>query len=84
MSWQDELRLRDLDDAQVIEATCLHCLHTWRLSPVQLMLQTDHRDLRLSEVAPNLACSRFGCKQIGARLTLIRQDDVSSFVGGMP
>ncbi len=37
-------------------ATCLRCLHVWLQSPVQLLLKVDHRDVRLDEVAKNLAC----------------------------
>ena len=84
MSWQDELRLRDLDDDQIVEASCLRCGHTRQLTPVQLMLRVDHRDMRVSETARELICERPGCRHSGARLTLLRRDDLSSFVGGMP
>ena len=33
MSWLDELRLRDIDDESIIEATCLSCGHTWKQTP---------------------------------------------------
>lgn len=84
MSWLDDVHLRDLDDHHVIEATCLKCGHTWLQSPVQLLLKVDHRDVRLAEVARHLACTRFGCRHAGVRLTVLRNDETSGFVGGMP
>lgn len=84
MTWMDELRLRDISDGQVIEATCRKCRHSWKLTPVQLMLNSEHRDQRISEAAAALRCRRFGCGNIGARLTVLRDDDLSSFVSGMP
>ncbi|MCP5364740.1 MAG: hypothetical protein H6905_05895 [Hyphomicrobiales bacterium] len=84
MNWLNDTHLRDLDDTYVIEAKCLRCAHTWLQSPVQLLLKVDHRDIRLSEVAKHLACTRFGCRHVGVRLALIRNEDTSGFVGGMP
>jgi len=84
MSWLDDTYLRNLDDAYVIEATCQRCAHSWLQTPVELLLKVDHRDVRLSEVAQNLMCTRFGCRHVGARLALIRNEDTSGFVGGMP
>ncbi|MBP7722289.1 MAG: hypothetical protein KA155_07105 [Alphaproteobacteria bacterium] len=84
MSWQEDTTLRDLDDSTVIEATCLRCLHTWLQSPVQLLLKVDHRDVYIDEVAKNLACPRSGCRHAGVRITLIKNQDTSGFVGGMP
>ena len=58
MSWLDELRLRDIDNESIIEATCLQCGHAWKQTPVQLMLKVDHRDVTMAEVAKHLACQR--------------------------
>jgi len=38
------------------------------------LLKVDHRDVRLSEVAKHLACT----------LAIIKKQDTSGFVGGMP
>ena len=84
MTWLDDTALRDLDDDVFIEATCLRCLHVWLQSPVQLLLKVDHRDVRLDEVARNLACPRPGCRHVGVRLSLIKRENTSGFVGGMP
>ena len=84
MSWQDDTRLRDLDNECRIEATCLKCHHTFLMTPVQLLLQVDHRDVRMSEVAKYLACRRYKCHSVGVRLSVLKNRDTSGFVGGMP
>jgi len=84
VTWQEDTALRDLDDDEIIEATCMRCLHTWRQSPVQLLLKVVHRDVYLDEVAKNLACPKRDCRHVGVRLTLIKNEDTSGFVGGMP
>jgi hypothetical protein len=84
VTWLEDTSLRDLDDSVVIEATCIRCLHTWLQSPVQLLMKVDHRDVRLDEVAKHLACPKWGCRHVGVRLNLIKNQDTSGFVGGMP
>lgn len=84
MNWLESTHLRDLDDSCLIESTCRKCGHSWLQRPVELLLKVDHRDVRLQEVAENLACTRFGCRHQGVRLTLVRNEDTSAFVSGMP
>ena len=84
MTWLEDVSLRDLDDETLLEASCMRCLHVWLQSPVHLLIKVAHRDVRLDEVARHLACPRAGCRHVGVRLTLIKNEDTSSFVGGMP
>ena len=84
MSWQDDIHLRDLDDSQLIEATCIRCLYTWLQTPLQLLLKVDHRDVTLAEVARELRCKRPHCGHSGTRIALLSNEDTSGFVGGMP
>ncbi len=84
MSWLEDTALRDLDDSVLIEATCLRCLYTWLQSPVQLLIKVDHRDVHMDEVAKHLACPKMGCRHVGVRLVLIKHENTSGFVGGMP
>src|SRR5471032_1965904 len=84
VTWLEDMSLRDLDDSAMIEATCLRCTYMWLQSPIQLLLKVVHRDVKLDEVAKNLACPRPGCRHVGVRLTLIKNENSSSFVGGMP
>jgi len=50
-------------------------------SEVQLR---DIRDVYLDEVAKHMSCRRHGCTHTGVNLSLIRKDETSGFVGGMP
>ncbi len=84
MTWLEDTSLRDLDETTVIEATCMRCLYMWMQSPVQLLIKVDHRNVYLDEVSKHLACPRPGCRHVGVRLTLIKNQDASGFVGGMP
>lgn len=84
MSWLTDTQLRDLAEHQRLECSCLRCTHTFLQSPTQLLLKVIHRDVYLDEVARNLACPRPGCRHVGVRLSLVRTDDTSGFVGGMP
>jgi hypothetical protein len=84
VTWLEDTKLRDLDDSVLIEATCFRCLHVWLQSPVQLLIKVDHRDVHLDEVAHNLACPKRDCRHVGVRLALIKSEDTSGFVGGMP
>jgi len=84
VSWQEDTALRDLDESTIIEATCIRCLHVWLQSPLQLLLKVLHRDVKMDEVAKNLACPKSGCRHVGVRIALIRNQETSGFVGGMP
>lgn len=84
MTWLTDTSLRDLDEKVIIESTCMRCLHVWLQSPLQLLLKVAHRDVHLDEVARHLACPRPGCRHVGVRLTLIKNEETSGFVGGMP
>ena len=84
MTWLEDVSLRDLDDETLLEASCMRCLLVWLQSPVHLLIKVAHRDVRLDEVARHLACPRPGCRHVGVRLTLTKNEDTSSFVGGMP
>jgi hypothetical protein len=84
VSWLTDTSLRDLVDNVAIEATCIRCLHVWLQSPVQLLLKVDRRDVHMDEVARNLACPKAGCRHIGGRLALLKNEDTSGFIGGLP
>ena len=84
MTWLHDMALRDLEDDVLLEANCIRCLHTWLQSPVQLLIKVNHRDVKLDEVAAHLACPKRDCRHVGVRLTIIKNEDTSGFVGGMP
>jgi len=84
MTWYSELQLRDIPEGRALELTCLRCLYTWIEDPTHILIRVQHRDVYLDEVARHLSCRRHGCSHTGVKLALIRTDDTSGFVGGMP
>lgn len=84
MSWKHDMSLRDLDEDQTLDCTCLKCQHNWKENATRLLLKVDHRDVKLDEVEKNLACPLQGCRHVGVRLALIHNNNTSGFVGGMP
>jgi len=84
VSWLDDTRLRDLGDKHIVEAMCLKCGFSWRQTPVELLLKVDHRDVKMSKVAKELACRKYKCKHVGVRLAILRNHETCGFVGGMP
>lgn len=84
MGWMEDTSLRDLDDSVRIETTCLRCGYEKLYGVTTLLLRVDHRDVRLDEVAKNLVCVRPQCRHVGVKLSLVRNDHTSGFVGGMP
>jgi hypothetical protein len=84
MTWQSETQLRDVPEGRALELTCIRCLYTWIEDPTQILIRVQHRDVYLDEVAKSLSCRRHGCTHTGVKLSLIRTDETSGFVGGMP
>lgn len=84
MTYQDDMKLRDLEEGVLLELVCLRCRYTWIESPVQVSLKISHRDVTLAEVAKELSCKKRSCRSCGVKLSLIRAGDTSGFVGGMP
>ena len=84
MSWQEETQLRDLGEDVIIETCCVRCQYRWLNRPVDLLLRVEHRDVYLDEVARNLVCPRPSCRHVGVKLSLVRNQDTSGFVSGMP
>lgn len=84
MTWQSEMQLRDVPEGRALELTCLRCRYIWLEDPTAILVRITHRDMYLDEVAKNLSCRRHGCTHTGVKLQLIRKDDTSGFVGGMP
>ena len=54
----------------LVEATCIRCLHV-AAKPTATAAQVIHRDVRMDEVAKNLASPRW-CRNVGIRLTVVR------------
>jgi len=84
MGWQSEMQLRDIPEGRALELTCLRCRYIWVENPTQILIRVQHRDVYLDEVTKHMSCRRHGCTHTGVNLSLIRKDETSGFVGGMP
>lgn len=84
MSWMDDLRLRDLDAAQRIEATCRACGHSRLYSAADLLSLCPHRDTRIAEIVGLIHCAKPHCRRTGLKLMLLRVGGTGAFRGGMP
>lgn len=84
MSWLEEMQLRDVPENRALEITCIRCRYIWIEHPTEILIRVQHRDVYLDEVAKNLSCKLPGCRHTGVNLQLIRTDDTSGFVGGIP
>ena len=84
MTWLEDMSLRDLDDSVIIEATCMRCLMSGCKARSSFLLKgrSPRRTPRRSSQKPCLP--ETGCRHVGVRLTLIKNEDTSGFVGGMP
>jgi hypothetical protein len=76
--WKTSIRVSDLDESQKLEITCLRCGRLRYLTKAEL----PDPQLFLDEVEHRLSCSKRGCKG-RARLSIVRLDKLSGFVGGL-
>lgn len=84
MSWMDDIRLRDMDADQRIEATCRSCGHSRLYSAADLLPLCPHRDARIAEIVGYIHCMKPQCRRTGVRLILLRMGGTGAFIGGMP
>lgn len=78
--WQTKFQVQDLADRQRLECTCRKCGHLHYLTKSALAgREQDYID----EVEKTERCRARGCGGL-VRLSLVRLDEMSGFVGGMP
>ncbi len=82
MNWKTDLKLADLDAATRIEITCKRCGLMRYEQQDRLMRQPEMQHAYLDQVEERLICSDRLCKG-RVRLSLIHDDKMEGFVGGM-
>lgn len=82
MNWKTELQLRDLEPGQRLEMTCKTCGHIHHLTPAVIMASPEREFLYLDEVERETYCKARRCLD-QVRMSLIRKDAASGFVGGL-
>ncbi len=82
MNWKSDLKLADLNAAARIEITCRRCGLTRYERKDRLMKLPEMEHAYLDQVEQRLLCSDRHCKG-RVRLSLIHDDKMEGFVGGM-
>lgn len=77
--WRTQVQVRDLDDKQRLECTCVACGHVHYLT--KAVLQGREQDY-LDEIEAAEKCKARHCGG-PVRLVYVRTDEMSGFVGGM-
>ena len=48
------------------------------------IMMTEVGNIYLDEVAQHLVCPKRECRHVGVRITVLKDEETSGFVGGMP
>jgi CRP-like cAMP-binding protein len=82
VNWKTDLKLADLDAAARIEIACRRCGLTRYELKDRLMALPEMQHAYLDQVENRLRCSDRRCKG-RMRLSLVHDDKMEGFVGGM-
>ena len=82
MNWKRELQLRDIDTAQLIEASCKRCGHTHYLDAPVLLSRPELQFIYIDELERMTVCKARHCNG-SVRLALVHDRDTEGFVGGL-
>lgn len=82
MGWKQQLRARDLSETERLEARCRRCGHVHYLTRAMLCTDAEIGQRYIDEVEASEKCSARGCRG-PVRLSKVRLDELSGFVGGM-
>ncbi|WP_035725781.1 hypothetical protein [Fodinicurvata fenggangensis] len=80
--WKENIRVGDLADEQKLEARCRKCGHSHYLTRALICVSPEREFLSIAELEQETLCKARGCRG-RVRLSLVRQDDLSGFVGGL-
>lgn len=81
-NWKTKYQVRDLDDNQKLEMTCLKCGRLAYISKTTICTKPEREQLYLDEVERRARCKAQGCYG-PMRMAMVRLDELSGFVGGM-
>ncbi len=82
MGWKENVRVRDLGDNQKLEARCRKCGHVHYLTRDAICISPEREFLYIDEVERETICRARGCRG-SVRLSMVRLDELSGFVGGL-
>ncbi|MCX8571140.1 hypothetical protein [Aminobacter sp. MET-1] len=82
MGWKQDLRVGDLAETQKLEARCLKCGHTRYFTRATMCTSPERQFMRIEEVEEEATCRTRGCNG-RIRLSMVRLDELTGFVGGL-
>ncbi len=80
--WKTSYKVSDLSDKQQLELICRQCNRLAYTNKSMLCEKIDRSHLYLDEIEKRARCKARGCGGL-MRLSMVRLDELSGFVGGM-
>lgn len=81
-SWKQNICVGDLADHQKLEARCRKCGHVHYLTRASVCVSPEREFLYIDELERETFCRARGCRG-AVRLSMVRLDEMSGFVGGL-
>jgi hypothetical protein len=81
-SWKQNICAGDLADDQKLEARCRTCGHVHYLTRAIICTSPEREFLYIDELERETICRARGCRR-EVRLSMVRLDELSGFVGGL-
>ena len=81
-NWKTTIKVRDLDDEQRLELTCKKCGRVTYATKQLLCEGADRSQKYLDEIEAKVRCKARGCHG-HMRMSLVRLQEMSGFVGGL-
>lgn len=80
--WKSKIMARDLGDQQKLEMTCRRCGHVHYLTKALICVSPEREFLYLDQVEAESVCRARGCRG-SVRMSMVRLDEMTGFVGGL-
>lgn len=81
-SWKQNITAGDLAEDQKLEARCRKCGHVHYLTRTIICTSPGREYLYIDELERETVCRARGCRG-AVRLSMVRLDELSGFVGGL-